>query len=577
MSNEVQVTLTLEEREALKSINKLEKSVESFANNTTKAISKTDIAIGAFVGNLASNLVSSGIAKIGSSIKNFFNGAITASLEAESALNRLSVALKTSGSFSQAALKDFDNFAKVIERTTKFDGDLVLSQLAVAKSFGLTNDQAKQVLSTATGLATALGVSLESATEQLSGTLNGTIGRLGKVVPELKALSEEQLRAGEGLRILSDRFKGVAEGDAKTFQGQLTISKAAVGELQEELGNLITQSPEVRLSLKQITETILGLTNGVKSLAPLVDSTFGALRIAFGGISEDALPKAREQITKIDEEINKLKATLSAQQEGEKTLLDRIFGSDGGEAIETKIQELVNQKQVLENQILEVERNSNQIRSEQQQKFIEDSLTRSKRLYLEQMALDKQITAQKDKEAKVQRDIQNSLLTSTSQFIGATAALFKNNSREQKVISIATATIDTYVAANKALASGSALSPAAGFAAAAAAIATGLANVAKITSVGSFQNGGFIGGNSYSGDRLTANVNSGEAVLNSRQQRNFMELANNGVAGNNASIDLLDEIRNLRSAIMAQPVVVAVSGREIARVVRDERAAGFAI
>ena len=38
---------------------------------------------------------------------------------------------------------------------------------------------------------------------------------------------------------------------------------------------------------------------------------------------------------------------------------------------------------------------------------------------------------------------------------------------------------------------------------------------------GNYANGGIVGGNSYSGDRLTANVNSGELILNMAQQENL--------------------------------------------------------
>ena len=575
MSNEVQVTLTVEEREAIKSIGKLQKSVDEFAKKSESAIKKTDLAVASFVGNLAGNLVGGAIQKIGSSISSFFGGAIKASLDAESALNKLAAALKASGSFSQAALRDFDAFAKVIETTTKFDGDLVLSQLAVAKSFGATNEQAKLVLSTATQLSTALGVSLESATEQLSGTLNGTIGRLGKVVPELKALSEEQLRAGEGLRILSDRFKGIAEGDAKAFEGQTVLLGRAIGDLQEEIGNLVTTDPLIKGLFKDAITLTREWVQIIRDDAPVISQFFQEV---FGGPAKDDVPKIRQEIEALNATIDRLtQSAIAAKENSNGGLIDSlaaaIFGSQT-EGFNEQLANALDQKRILEEQITKIEKQGQETRK---QNFIADAesrVERSKRLYQEQLALDKAVTAQKDKEAKAQRDIQNSVLGSTSQFLSASTALFKNNSREQKTISIGVATIDAYVAANKALAT---LPPPASFAAAAAAIATGLANVAKITSVGSFQTGGFIPGNSYSGDRLTANVNSGEAVLNASQQRNFMELANNGVAGNNASIDLLDEIRNLKNAIMQQPVVVAVSGREIARVVRDERAAGFAI
>ena len=69
----------------------------------------------------------------------------------------------------------------------------------------------------------------------------------------------------------------------------------------------------------------------------------------------------------------------------------------------------------------------------------------------------------------------------------------------------------------------------------------GLAQVAatisqlKNLNSGSYATGGFIPGTSYSGDRLLARVNSGEAILNTRQQKRFMDIANGiygpGVAG----------------------------------------------
>lgn len=49
------------------------------------------------------------------------------------------------------------------------------------------------------------------------------------------------------------------------------------------------------------------------------------------------------------------------------------------------------------------------------------------------------------------------------------------------------------------------------------------ASMAK-TSAGNYANGGIVGGSSYSGDRLTANVNSGELILNMAQQENLANM-----------------------------------------------------
>ena len=47
----------------------------------------------------------------------------------------------------------------------------------------------------------------------------------------------------------------------------------------------------------------------------------------------------------------------------------------------------------------------------------------------------------------------------------------------------------------------------------------------------SFASGGIVPGTSYTGDKITANVNSGEMILNSRQQRELWETANGGIHG----------------------------------------------
>ena len=54
-----------------------------------------------------------------------------------------------------------------------------------------------------------------------------------------------------------------------------------------------------------------------------------------------------------------------------------------------------------------------------------------------------------------------------------------------------------------------------------------ISSIKQATS-GSYAQGGIIGGSSYSGDRLLANVNSGEMILNSRQQRNLFNLLDTG-------------------------------------------------
>lgn len=63
----------------------------------------------------------------------------------------------------------------------------------------------------------------------------------------------------------------------------------------------------------------------------------------------------------------------------------------------------------------------------------------------------------------------------------------------------------------------------------AAALAQTLAMVAQIKSAAAFAEGGIVGGSSYGGDRIYSRLNSGEMVLNQRQQKNLFNLLDQDV------------------------------------------------
>ena len=71
-------------------------------------------------------------------------------------------------------------------------------------------------------------------------------------------------------------------------------------------------------------------------------------------------------------------------------------------------------------------------------------------------------------------------------------------------------------------------------------IATIVANKPKPPS---FATGGIVPGNSYSGDRVQANVNSGEMILNTQQQANLWKMAN-GAQGGGAVVNMPVKIEN---------------------------------
>lgn len=58
--------------------------------------------------------------------------------------------------------------------------------------------------------------------------------------------------------------------------------------------------------------------------------------------------------------------------------------------------------------------------------------------------------------------------------------------------------------------------------------------IASFASIPKYENGGIVGGNSYSGDKLLARVNSGEMVINKSQQARLWGVINGGSTANNS-------------------------------------------
>ena len=88
---------------------------------------------------------------------------------------------------------------------------------------------------------------------------------------------------------------------------------------------------------------------------------------------------------------------------------------------------------------------------------------------------------------------------------------------------------NTAVAASGAAASSAAVpvvGPALAVAAVAAVLAAIIAAISSSKKVQRFANGGIVGGSSFTGDRVSAQVNSGEMILNKSQQANLFKMAN---------------------------------------------------
>lgn len=141
-----------------------------------------------------------------------------------------------------------------------------------------------------------------------------------------------------------------------------------------------------------------------------------------------------------------------------------------------------------------------------------------------------------------------------------------------KAAAIGNATIDGVAAVQKALASAP---PPFNFALAALVGVATAANIANIAAQQppKFASGGIVGGGSYYGDMMQVQANSGEMLLNRNQQTKLFNDINGGGGGS----EVVAAIHSLGDRISNMQIVVQANAREIARLVRDEKASGFSV
>jgi hypothetical protein len=288
--NTISLSIDLQVKKAIKAVEEFHKDTAKSLEGVTNSFNVMKaVALGA-VTVFASGALLKGISSI-----------TDAAAESDAATVKLNQALSLSGEYSQKASDDMLDFASSLQEVTTYGDDAIVEQLALAKSFGATNEQAKELVKAATDLAAATGMSLDSAVTALGKSFSGVAGPLGELTPEIRKLTKEQLEAGDAIKIVGARFQGTAEIMSKTFAGQVERNSILLGDIGEELGKIITQNPVVVSALEELgkifkkigefiaenKDAIMELTNkGFKGLLSVIPEVLRGFSYFGKGLTE---------------------------------------------------------------------------------------------------------------------------------------------------------------------------------------------------------------------------------------------------------------------------------------------------
>src|SRR5574344_2926342 len=132
------------------------------------------------------------------------------------------------------AVKNLQDYAKQLQSTTELSDNEVMNVMSQLISTGRTEGEVMDIIGAATDYAAATQTDLSRAAEALNATYSGMSGTLGRQISGIKDLTEEQLKNGDAVKIVSEKYNGFAESLANSDKKAANSKKSFI----EALGQL---------------------------------------------------------------------------------------------------------------------------------------------------------------------------------------------------------------------------------------------------------------------------------------------------------------------------------------------------
>jgi hypothetical protein len=216
-----------------KGINDATKSIDGVGNASKDASGKAGGLVEQF-GALKGALVSAGLIAAFVAVGKAIYDSVQAFGEAEIAAKRLD-AISTMQGLSDGTER-ITALANELQNLIGVDGDLVVQLGAELIAQGKSVDQTEEMIRAASELSAMTGQDLSTSVRQLTTTYSGMAGQLGKTIPELKDLTEEELKNGGAVDVIMEKYGGLAATISDSVIPATNRLKEANGDLKETFG-----------------------------------------------------------------------------------------------------------------------------------------------------------------------------------------------------------------------------------------------------------------------------------------------------------------------------------------------------
>jgi len=177
------------------------------------------------------------------------------------AVTKLESILKATGSFTQTASQEWQDFASSLQNVTRVGDEELLPLIGRLGAFTGFNDQLKDATRAALDLSSAFGLSLESSFGKfIKAAQSGTLELAEGVSVQLQA-TDAAGRLAEAVEVVNSKFAGTAEAIAKGGSGPLVQLEKARGDFIEALQKQLAENKVLNEFINSVKEGFVALTS----------------------------------------------------------------------------------------------------------------------------------------------------------------------------------------------------------------------------------------------------------------------------------------------------------------------------
>lgn len=225
--------------------------------------------VGPGVKAAAKDLVSfeSNVVRVGKSLQTALSvGAVTAfaakvtqfgveSVKAFGEVERKMIQLKTAlGGNEQSFGRMTDLIADLSRQTLRSKGD-IQDLVADLAALGKSDEDINRIATAAVNLSNVTGQGLNEAMKQVNNTFSGATEELGKLIPEIKGMTKEQLAAGDAADLINQKLGEVSRQMGEGVSQRIKNLSDAFGDLRENIGErMLTAFSPMLTFIQQVVD-----------------------------------------------------------------------------------------------------------------------------------------------------------------------------------------------------------------------------------------------------------------------------------------------------------------------------------